>query len=1097
MRPITLTISAFGPYAKRVCIEMDQLGKNGLYLITGDTGAGKTTIFDALTFALYGEASGSNRAPEMLRSKYADADTPTEVELLFSYAGQEYTVRRNPTYLRPAKRGTGMTEQKAGATLIFPDGRIVTKPTEVTESIRTLMGVDRNQFAQIAMIAQGDFLKLLLADTKDRQSIFREIFKTGHYQALQEQLKSESGKMNALCERAKGSIHQYIDGILCDEGNPLLGAVEKAKRGELLTSEVLELLENLLKNDAEQVKSLDEKEERVSRRLEALQTIFDQIAERKKRIETLAQLRATQTQQLEEATKVKGRLETEQAKEGERDAIEQALALLDAEFPRYDELMQTELQYREKQSEADKKVEALVQETTEQSTRLDELMRCKAEQNELQSAGEEREKLIHERTRLEETLGGYRDIYAALQAYEGYCKAYLDAEEACELTVQRREAAQCEKETSAQTIEAWKREEERLQNAGEERERLLRAEGEEKSKLEALTTLLDELSSYRKGQERLVAAQRSYELAAREANALHTAYLQKNKAFLDEQAGILAEHLEEEKPCPVCGSVHHPRPAQKSQEAPSEAELNRAHKEALAAQERETAASVEAGKQKGVLEKQGAQVKRQLEKQLGRHRTEEWEDVLAMAIQRAREGLLTRQEAIKSADKRVREKGIVQKKREQAESAFKKQGLLIEALSSECAEAESKKSGFQGQVTLALEALREKMQRVGIDCEVKELYTLLKERAFHLSAEKKTLEAAIQKETERMERRALLGQWIPEKERIVSGKESKISKLKEELAVCETQAALLKKRMEALRSALRYPSKQEAEEQREALVLKKRLQKNALEKAKEDYDRSDRLLTEISARIKQLEEQTKIENDIDIKALESEKALLEGERSSLHQAQKILYARQQTNRVARNHIEQRSGELLSLEKAYARIRALSNTANGNISGKEKIMLETYIQMTYFDRIIRRANLRFMVMSGGQYELKRRRGAENMRAQSGLELDVIDHYNGTERSVKTLSGGESFKASLSLALGLSDEIQSSAGGIRLDTMFVDEGFGSLDEESLQQAIRALSALTEGNRLVGIISHVNELKERIEKQIVVTKEKTGGSYVTILA
>ena len=178
------------------------------------------------------------------------------------------------------------------------------------------------------------------------------------------------------------------------------------------------------------------------------------------------------------------------------------------------------------------------------------------------------------------------------------------------------------------------------------------------------------------------------------------------------------------------------------------------------------------------------------------------------------------------------------------------------------------------------------------------------------------------------------------------------------------------------------------------------------------------------------------------------------------------------------------------------MRALSDTVNGTLSRQEKIALETYVQMACFDRIIQRANVRFMVMSGGQYELKRRTVAENNRSQSGLELDVIDHYNGSERSVKSLSGGESFKASLSLALGLSDEIQSTAGGIRLDTMFVDEGFGSLDEESLQQAIQALTGLTEGNRLVGIISHVSELKERIDKQIIVTKERTGGSHVEIV-
>ena len=222
---------------------------------------------------------------------------------------------------------------------------------------------------------------------------------------------------------------------------------------------------------------------------------------------------------------------------------------------------------------------------------------------------------------------------------------------------------------------------------------------------------------------------------------------------------------------------------------------------------------------------------------------------------------------------------------------------------------------------------------------------------------------------------------------------------------------------------------------------------------------------------------------------------LKSRNSEIDAKKKVINARKAANESAEKEIKAKSAEVITVEAKWSWVKALSNTANGNISGKEKVMLETYIQMTYFDRIIARANTRFMVMSGGQYELKRRKEAENNRSQSGLELDVIDHYNGTERSVKTLSGGESFKASLSLALGLSDEIQSSAGGIKLDTMFVDEGFGSLDPESLSQAFRALADLSDGNRLVGIISHVAELKEKIDKQIIITKEKAGGSKIEI--
>ena len=219
-------------------------------------------------------------------------------------------------------------------------------------------------------------------------------------------------------------------------------------------------------------------------------------------------------------------------------------------------------------------------------------------------------------------------------------------------------------------------------------------------------------------------------------------------------------------------------------------------------------------------------------------------------------------------------------------------------------------------------------------------------------------------------------------------------------------------------------------------------------------------------------------------------------RSALESELRDLHHRTETNREVLRQIEKQSAAIADVEKRWMMVGPLADTANGNLSGKEKIMLETYVQMAYFDRIIERANTRFMVMSGGQYELKRRREADNNRSQSGLSLDVVDHCNGTERSVKTLSGGESFKASLSLALGLSDEIQASAGGIQLDTMFVDEGFGSLDEESLQQAMRALNGLAEGNRLVGIISHVPELREKIDRQIIVRKDRSGGSRVEVV-
>lgn len=291
MRPIKLILSAFGPYAERTVLDMDRLGTGGLYLITGDTGAGKTTIFDAIMFALYGEASGSQREPVMMRSKYAQPDTPTEVELTFCYAGKIYVIRRNPEYERPAKRGDKMTVQKADAELIFPDGRIITKSKEVNAAIRDIMGVDREQFSQIAMIAQGDFLKLLLAPTEERKKIFRQIFKTERFLELQERLKSESGSWARQWELERNSIRQYIDGIQCEKDDLLSLEVDMAKEGKLSVEDTLNLLEKLLEQDQSRQISLDEQYTKIEEELQLVNARLERAQEIQKIQYTLLQVK--------------------------------------------------------------------------------------------------------------------------------------------------------------------------------------------------------------------------------------------------------------------------------------------------------------------------------------------------------------------------------------------------------------------------------------------------------------------------------------------------------------------------------------------------------------------------------------------------------------------------------------------------------------------------------------------------------------------------------------------------------------------------------------------------------------------------------------
>ncbi len=774
MRPLMLTLSAFGPYAGEESIDFTRLGTRGLYLITGDTGAGKTTIFDAIVFALYGEASGSVRGADMLRSQYAAKETPTFVRMTFSYRGAQYQITRNPEYQRPLKKGEGYTVNKADAELIYPDGHIVTKSRDVTKAVTELLGLDKNQFTQIAMIAQGDFLRLLYAKTEERSKIFREIFHTKAYQVLQEKLKAESGKLRAEYESLRQSIAQYIDGVLTSEEEFAVVMESVRKNQKVITpDEIAALIRKQTEKEEAQIDALQKQIDAADKELEKINQIIGRVNEQKKRKEEL-------------------------------EYTEKQIVLLK---PRIEALQK---QYQEKQQD-------------------------------FQKAEEEKEKLLKQ----------YQDSLVLLEKKE--------ARENVALQV-------------------------------------------------------------KKLQEEVKLSEEKYRQAASLNREHKETYDEMERRYLDEQAGVLAKHLEEGKPCPVCGSLSHPAPALEKKSAPSKEAVEKAKKiwEKSNAEARE--ASAQAGAVKGRLESVSEQYQKMME----------------------------------------------EAKEEDAE-----EGLLL----------------FTGKEQA--EALVRKKEQ----------------ESLHRKKELAETEAVWKKEEK-------------EYQRIQNRKETLAGQLEEEDSI-EAEAV--------------FTQKQNLTEQKQ-------------------------------------------------------RALAEQKELNLHTAANIR---------TMQAIEKQGKKLNEVEEKWTFIGELAGTVNGNVSGRDKIMLETYVQMNYFDRMIDRANTRFMQMSGGQYELKRAKTAQNMKSQSGLELDVTDHYNGTVRSVKTLSGGEAFLASLSMALGLSDEIQAASGGISLDTMFVDEGFGYLDEEALGQAIHTLQGLAEGNRLVGIISHVTSLQEKIERQIIVTKEKSGGSKTRILS
>ena len=493
--------------------------------------------------------------------------------------------------------------------------------------------------------------------------------------------------------------------------------------------------------------------------------------------------------------------------------------------------------------------------------------------------------------------------------------------------------------------------------------------------------------------------------------------------------------LEEQKPCPVCGSLIHPSPAKKSEKAPAEAELKEAEQEFRKAQTRTEKASAEAGSKRGEVQAKAGYLRERLA------------------------GILKMQE--REEEQWEREQKTAGKASDQA--------------------ASGEKGGLPGAGELL---------RPGAPWE-KELgsrFSMLERRLSELRRQIKNEEAALRRRNE-------LENLIPQAEEKENRLREELARVRESTAAAASRQEGLEAQSRELRSRLRFESRQQAEQEIERLETGKKAMEKALKDAEDAFRAQEQEMDGLEGQIRQL--QTLLQNAVptDAEGLSERQKELQAQKDSCREMQKKLHARVTSNEETLRNLAAHTETLSELERRWSWVRALSNTANGNLAGKEKLMLETYIQTTYFDRIIRRANLRFLAMSGGQYELKRSREAGNNKSQSGLELNVIDHYNGTERSVRTLSGGESFKASLSLALGLADEIQSSAGGIRLDTMFVDEGFGSLDEESLRQAIQTLADLAGGNRLVGIISHVGELKERIDRQIVVTKDRTGGSHVRI--
>ena len=927
MKPLKLTMSAFGSYAGKNVIDFTGQ-QQGIFLITGDTGAGKTTIFDAITYALYNQTSGGERNGNMMRSQYAQPETETYVELEFLYRGQTYRVRRNPDYkiTKTLKNGK-IREQKVphSVELTLPDGTVFPEKKNATDAkIIEILGLTADQFSQIVMIAQGDFLKLLYTKSDERKMIFSKLFRTDIYWKIQENLRRKSMEMDERIQENDRAFEQEKSRII-----PL------PESEELPLDELVERLRERLKDAL--------KEQNLRRaNVEELNKKITKYEEINKLFVSLEKIRQTGKE-----------LEARQAESKERrQQIENAR--------KADKVLVAEQQNLRQQQEVEQSAQAIAKMT--------------------------------------ETLANDQEMFESL-------KTQLQESEA----KQKREAADIQKKMLAleQSFPSY----EALQNARSEEQQakkvwedLGKTSEESFHKKEAGIAALKE---QQKQQEQVVEqTKKSWEQTSLGASESAKHYEHMYEAFLKEQAGILAENLSAGCPCPVCGSTVHPDPAKLSDHAVTELEVEQAKKTRAAAEEKRDLAYAAFEAEKTEKQKLAQAVEK-----------EEADFVLAQTI--------AKQQRKEAEQNYVSLQKIAEQIREK---------LVYPSL----AEAKKQYAAMQKALEAAEQEIAKKRQKVS---ELAEAMNTLK------------------------------GQKLAEEENQKTAKKLAVKTEKEYAKLLEKSGFISEETYHLAILPERSRSKLEREEKEyESQCLRQQSEQKLLEKQVSGKTYTD--TTELNEQLKAEKQALK----------ETEKTYME------------LHTAYENDRSVLQNCAVYLEKGKKLESEDQVIKSLSKTANGRLSGSAKIDFETYIQRQYFKQIIHEANKRLLTMSNHQFILKLKEEANTGRkTNEGLDLSVYSLVTDSERDVKTLSGGESFLAALAMALGLSDIVERSAGAIHPDMMFIDEGFGSLDAQSRQQAIEVLAELAGDSRMVGIISHVTELKEQIDRKLVVSRTDKGSRAV----
>lgn len=1034
MRPFKLVISAFGPYAKEETIDFSLLDGKNIFLITGATGAGKTTIFDAISYALFGEASGSSRETDSLRSDFAASNRLTFVELDFELRGEIYHVKRIPQQLKPKVKGEGFTNQSAEAELVLPDGKVRTGASNVSNKINEILGINKEQFKQIVMLPQGEFKKLLLADSKDREVIFRKIFGTHTYERIQAFLYDKSRELSKGLEKSKDRILVNIKNIKSQK--PIIIG------DDFEITSVIEKLKGLISESKEKGSEVDKESNRIKKAIEKFQ---------------IEKLQGENNNKLiVEAKKVYEKLKDRIA---DRPIIEKKDELLGKINKAKDIFYIEEELIRQKRNRENKNADK-----NNSKIRINKL------KQELKGAEENlirEEKKEKEKSKLIEEINLLNEKKPKIVEFD---KKITNIEI---LNIKTKD-----------NLQLTKKEEEKLENLKKElkiKEALMKQIIEvEKEKIlvdkdiKESNTLIEEVRELYSGIRKLKDSKKKYKELGSKFKQKEEIYKNckndyeiKEEIYMKAQAGILAMDLKESIPCPVCGSIEHPAPATKVKGVPTEEELKKSKKIFEERQEEYNSLLLDITKVKEGMDTLVRDViGSKLEKLLKIINCDsEYDDETEVRIKDIGKELAKKLELlnIKALDIRkvIDEKELTNNR--------------IEKIEVELKEREEKVSTLRGNYTLIFGELKgeeEILKRIEIEVpeeirSAKELDRRICELEQQVKEYNKLLKLAME--------------MVNSLNNYLASENSKLNEIEKSLNEIEDEIKNNTNLMEEKIKVFGFTGYEEYEDAKKEIKNIEKIS-NEISYYKEEFK-------SLSDRNEELIEKTKDIEFVELEKYEEEIKEYRIQEELINKEAKEIYSIISNNTNIMKEIKGIQQEVQDREEEYKVIGELAALSNGKRS--PYITFERFVLASYFQEIIDSANIRLSKMTGERYILKRKEDKGKGTAQQGLELEVYDNYTGKCRHVKTLSGGESFKASLALALGLSDVVQSNAGGISLDTIFIDEGFGTLDSESLENAISSLLELQRGGRLVGIISHVPELKERVETKLEITTSAEGSS------